>query len=148
MKTSVKTCTATCIDGRSCTARARSGRPFCFAHDPDLQSRRAAGPQFYPVISVGKRSHLGLDCPAGRARQVRAFTHGYLPRRYLKLYHTGRIEIRSSRQVGAPLDRLVEHGRGAAGAGKSRVAGSTDPDSRAWCIIRRHRLIATNCIRI
>ena len=38
-------CTATCTSGRSCTARARPNRQYCFAHDPDLQSRRAAGRQ-------------------------------------------------------------------------------------------------------
>ncbi len=39
------TCTATRISGRPCSARARPNRPYCFAHDPDLQLRRAAARQ-------------------------------------------------------------------------------------------------------
>ena len=39
------TCTATCTSGRPCAAHARPNRPYCFAHDPDLQPRRAAARQ-------------------------------------------------------------------------------------------------------
>ena len=38
-------CTTTCIGGRSCTARTRSNRPYCFAHDPGLRLRGAAARQ-------------------------------------------------------------------------------------------------------
>ena len=38
----MNTCIATCTSGRPCTARARPARPYCFAHDPALQPRRAA----------------------------------------------------------------------------------------------------------
>ena len=33
--------TITCSSGRSCTARTRPNRPYCFAHDPDPRLRRA-----------------------------------------------------------------------------------------------------------
>jgi hypothetical protein len=42
----MNTCTATCTSGRSCTARARPNRPYCFARDPESAAatcRRPAG---------------------------------------------------------------------------------------------------------
>jgi len=33
-------CGATRVDGTPCEARARTGRPFCWAHDPDLADKR------------------------------------------------------------------------------------------------------------
>ena len=43
-------CSATTRAGKKCRARARPGRPYCFAHDPQLRSkldkgRRAGGRQ-------------------------------------------------------------------------------------------------------
>jgi hypothetical protein len=35
-------CSFTKPDGERCRARPRSGRPFCFTHDPDSQHERAA----------------------------------------------------------------------------------------------------------
>ena len=36
------TCTARRANGQPCSAKARPGRPFCFAHDPELQATRQA----------------------------------------------------------------------------------------------------------
>ncbi|ACZ38915.1 hypothetical protein [Sphaerobacter thermophilus] len=40
MATRSDQCTATRRDGGRCTARALPGRPYCFAHDPELQAER------------------------------------------------------------------------------------------------------------
>jgi hypothetical protein len=48
-------------DGRRCRARARAHSRYCFAHDPDLAARRAAGRR----AGGRKRSQKAAVLPAG-----------------------------------------------------------------------------------
>jgi hypothetical protein len=69
-------CTATCTNGRPCTARARPNRQYCFAHDPDPQPRRAAARQ---VGGYGKSTARRL------ARRMPATLKPVLDRLYTTL---------------------------------------------------------------
>jgi hypothetical protein len=51
-------CTATRVNTLPCTAAARPGTAFCFAHDPELQARRQAG-RFKG--GANKATHRRLD---------------------------------------------------------------------------------------